>query len=157
MSVRACSLGEAVTAAFIHTKPPYSWYLLKGKPNRHLKKSIVTPASLGSLVLLPYGRGMRLVRTEQIIHIKASSNYSHIYFEDGTCLVVSKVLSWIEQRLPQSTFLRVHRTHLINIQHLQSITLSNDSELVLRTGEVLPVAKRKRQGVKSVLKSLTIQ
>jgi len=104
---------------------------------------------MGSLVLLPYGRGMRLVRTEQIIHIKASSNYSHIYFEDGTCLVVSKVLSWIEQRLPQSTFLRVHRTHLINIQHLHSITLSNDSELVLRTGEVLPVAKRR----KSILKN----
>jgi two-component system, LytTR family, response regulator len=106
--------------------------------------------TLSSNFLLPTNKGVEYIDTNTIIHIKALSNYSKLFFKNGQTLVVAKVLRWFEDKLP-ADFIRVHRTHVINKFFLQTNTIDDSSKIILTTGEVIEVSRRKK---KFVLKNI---
>ena len=92
------------------------------------------------------------VDAEQIIRIEASSNYSCIYFSDGKKLLVSKILYWFEERLPAETFVRVHRSHLINTGYISEITEHKPYSLLLNNGDRIELSRRKKTGFLNLYK-----
>jgi two-component system, LytTR family, response regulator len=93
-------------------------------------------------------KGISRLSLENIIRIQSSSNYSRIYFADNSYpLTVAKILQWFEEHLPAEMFLRTHRTHLVNRQHIESVTLPA-KRLRLSNGEVISISKRRKQWVK---------
>ena len=57
-----------------------------------------------------------LLHASNIIRIEAVSNYSRIYLSDGNTMVVAKVLHLFQNLLPETMFVRVHRSHLVLIR-----------------------------------------
>lgn len=112
-----------------------------------------TPAT-AELLLLPTCKGMEMIDPGSIIKIEALSNYSKLYFANGKCLVVAKVLYWFEERLAASGFIRVHRSYLINPNHIRQCCAGG---VVLLSGETIAVAKRKRTAFLQQLKQKALQ
>ena len=81
---------------------------------------------------------------KDIVRIQSISNYSKLYFNNGKTLVVAKVLRWFEEQLHSYQFVRIHRTHLINMNYMQSYTNNDGGQLLLHNGESIKVAKRKK-------------
>lgn len=79
-----------------------------------------------------------------ILRVEAHSSYSKIYFADqqGTMLV-SKVLAWVEGRLPQEMFVRVHRSHLVNRRYVKCINGVQSKTIELINGEMVAISRRK--------------
>jgi len=83
-----------------------------------------TKATAEPVIVLPTCKGIMIIPVQQIIRIQSISNYSKLFFRNaspatggGKTLVVAKVLHWFEE-LPQlSSFVRIHRTHLVNINY----------------------------------------
>jgi two-component system, LytTR family, response regulator len=96
--------------------------------------------------LLPTANGNEIIYFNSIIRIEAVSNYSRIYFFNGKKMVVSKLLSWFEQRLCSEIFTRVHRSHIIN---KGAIILYEDNKLMLKNSDVVNVARRKKTNFKA--------
>jgi two-component system, LytTR family, response regulator len=96
-------------------------------------------------------KGVELLSLQNIIRIQSISNYSKIYFVDKSHpLTVAKVLHWFEVNLPAEMFLRSHRTHLVNKEHIINVGLSSKT-MHLSNGEQIAISKRRTQWVKQGL------
>ena len=115
--------------------------------NTHPFSSLSTTAAV---LLLPTCKGLEVIDPTSIIKIEALSNYSRLYFASGKRLVVAKVLYWFEERLAVNGFIRVHRSHLINKNHIRTCCAGM---VVLLSGETVAVAKRKRAGFLQQIKN----
>jgi two-component system, LytTR family, response regulator len=91
---------------------------------------------------IPTNRGNKIVLEGDIIRIEACSNYCKIYFSNERPLVVAKVLHWFQDLLPEDTFCRIHRTHLVNRMYVTEVLES--CRLKLSNGDMLQISRRKK-------------
>jgi two-component system, LytTR family, response regulator len=96
------------------------------------------------VLLLNTSTGQHLIDTGTIIRIEALSNYCKLYFANGKTLVTAKLLKWFEEKLSPQSFVRMHRSHLINNHFLQP-NQCIDKGFVLLNGECIQVSRRKRK------------
>ena len=82
-----------------------------------------------------------LMPVADIIRIEAVSNYSRIYFSNGNTIVVAKVLHLLQDLLPETMFVRVHRSHLINKLFVKAIKGKNKKRLLMNNGEYIGVSR----------------
>ena len=101
--------------------------------------------------LIPTNKGTKTVLEENIIRIEASSNYCKIYFSNEKPLVVAKVLHWFQELLPEDTFCRIHRTHLVNRLYITDILGAKPNQLTLSNGDVIQMSRRKKNVYKNML------
>ena len=82
-----------------------------------------------------------LMPVADIIRIEAVSNYSRIYLSNGNTIVVAKVLHLLQDLLPETMFVRVHRSHLINKLFVKAIKGKNKKRLLMNNGEYIGVSR----------------
>ena len=86
-----------------------------------------------------------LMPAADIIRIEAVSNYSRIYLSNGNTIVVAKVLHLLQDLLPETMFVRVHRSHLVNKQFVENVKEKNGSRtLLFFNGETIPISRRNK-------------
>jgi two-component system, LytTR family, response regulator len=86
----------------------------------------------------------QLIDITSIIRIEAISNYSKVYFTNGTTMIVTKILRWFEEQLASEPFIRTHRTHLVNRNFISYYVNGMGGRVKLLNGEWVDVSKRKR-------------
>jgi len=91
-------------------------------------------------MIVPVSNGFEIVNLSSICYLKAEGSYTAIYFADNKQLLVSKNLKHFEFVLSgMPSFLRIHRSYLINVNMAKKITYKNGGELLLENGVELPV------------------
>ena len=104
-----------------------------------------------SKIMLPVHDGFELVRIRNIVYCKAEGNYSNVYTVSGEVIVVSKALKFLEDLLPDKVIYRPHKSYLINLNYIKSISRNNGGELLLENGSLIPVAKSQFKGLLDIL------
>ncbi|MBK7010765.1 MAG: LytTR family transcriptional regulator [Saprospiraceae bacterium] len=94
---------------------------------------------------------IRYVPIEEIIRLEADGNYTYIYKTGPKSYYSAKTLKEYDELLLGSRFLRVHRSHLINIDHI--ISYDKQGLISMTDGSVVEVSRRKRDFVQETLKS----
>lgn len=102
-------------------------------------------------IILTTHFGKEPVMFDSILRVEAVSNYSKLFFTNGKTLVVPKVLQWFEKNLLQEQFIRVHRSHLINIIYIQQYDSKGNKTILLKDNTHFQVARRKQSEVKRLL------
>jgi len=87
----------------------------------------------------------QVVPFEQILYCHSDNGYTTFFFTDGRKVVVSKSLSYYEDLLPESVFLRTHQSFVVNQRYIDKY--HKDGILVMRGGDEIPVSKRKRDEI----------
>jgi two-component system LytT family response regulator len=105
--------------------------------------------SVFSKIAFPLDTGYKLVKTNSIIYCESDVNYTTVYLMDGSKFVLSKTLKRIESLLPEDIFLRVHKSYLININHIIHYDKNREQLIELINGVKIPVAIRKKNEVLS--------
>lgn len=81
----------------------------------------------------------KVVRIEvrSICYVEAMSEYLRIYL-DGATRPITVLLSMkrMEERLPASTFMRIHRSHIVNLKKIKEVS---KNRVVLTSGAELPI------------------
>jgi two-component system, LytTR family, response regulator len=86
----------------------------------------------------------------EVIRLEAKSNYTVIYAVGQPPLTVAKVLADYEALLVPFGFLRVHRSRLINRQHIHG--MDGNGNLILRDAFKVDVSRRRMKEVKACLR-----
>ena len=86
-----------------------------------------------------------------IVRLEASSNYTNIFFTNKKKMLTAKVLKEFEQMLEPFGFVRTHRTHLVNRQHILYIT--REGNIVMKDASVAEISRRMKSGVMKILKN----
>lgn len=102
------------------------------------------PASpLSTRVAVPSRDGLVLLKHEDILYLEASDSYTVVHVRDGKRTISSKHIRVFETNLDPKKFFRVHKSYIINLEHLKSFSRSEGNMAVLDNGAMVPVSRRK--------------
>ncbi|MEL7313262.1 MAG: LytTR family DNA-binding domain-containing protein, partial [Pseudomonadota bacterium] len=92
------------------------------------------------------------VSSDQIVQVKGAGSFVEIMTTDGRKLLHADQLSGMESILP-STFIRVHRSHLVNTRFVKSLRRSpqGNGTLVLSDESEVPVSRRIMPSVRKAI------
>jgi len=79
-------------------------------------------------------------------------NYARAYFRDQKPML-ARALNHLEQRLDPTQFFRASRQHLINLEHIQSISadLGDGLSVQLKNGIQIEVSRRQARALRELL------
>ena len=80
------------------------------------------------------------LRFTEVLYVEAMDNYTRLHTAKGRH-VLSQTLKAVEQKLAGHPFVRVHRSYLVNLRHVDLIAPRH----VLIGGEKVPVSESQRQ------------
>ncbi len=95
-------------------------------------------------IAISTNEGLRFIKTEDIIYLEASVNYTYIHLANKEKHIISRTIKVFEEMLPADTFIRIHNSYIINKEHLEKYIRGEGGHVVLSSGVVLDVAKRKK-------------
>lgn len=86
---------------------------------------------------------------KDIYYIEAERNYCRIYSKDKEYLLVM-TLKDMGEKLPQGHFVRVHRSYIVNVEHVDEIALSH----VAVAKRAIPLSKSFKSDLMKVLQTI---
>ena len=95
--------------------------------------------------MIPIPGGFCCCMSDEILYMKAESNYTEIYFTNGTKKLLSKTLRILEDLLPAHKFFRVHKSYVVNASHIIEVMMTMETNVVkLSNGATLPISREKK-------------
>ncbi|QBE61983.1 LytR/AlgR family response regulator transcription factor [Pseudoduganella lutea] len=103
-------------------------------------------------VLIRDGARVHVIATEKIAWIEAQDDYVQIH-ADGKAWLKNATLGELEAQLDPGRFLRIHRSHLVNVDHVARIELAGkDSHAaILADGTKLPISRSGYQKIRAAM------
>ncbi len=99
---------------------------------------------------VPSSQGVFFFTLDEILRLEADRNYTVIHLVGKRPFVASKTLKHFEEMLEEFSFIRTHKSHLVNSFHI--VRLSNDHEYVLLSdGSKIEISRRKKDEVQQQL------
>lgn len=88
------------------------------------------------------------IKSEDILYLKALSNYTEIFLSNGRKVLLAKTLKQLTLQLPEAIFLRVHKSYIVNKLFMKQFITIPQTFVVLENDTVIPVSRQKRSFVK---------
>lgn len=114
---------------------------------RLLLENITTDNVSNSKIAFPIENGFKVVKINSILYCQSDINYTKVFLIDGSHFILSKTLKIIEDLLPNSIFLRVHKSYLVNFNYVIYFSRSLDAYIELSNHIKIPVSTRKKEDV----------
>ena len=99
----------------------------------------------------------QFVAVDSVVAVHANAHYTYV-FNGNDRLFCPLAISDVEQRLDSSRFVRVHRSHIVNIERVIGYKRSGDNELVeMQAAEhyAVPVSRNRVGSLKSRVAAIT--
>lgn len=93
------------------------------------------------LVAVSLGGTTRMIRQDAIHYVQAQGDYARLHTDDGSYLV-RVPMSDLEQQWAAAGFVRIHRSYLVALGHVERLRLGASNPTVLVGGVELPVSRR---------------
>ena len=103
-------------------------------------------------IILKSADSLQLVAVSDIIRAEADSNYTHFRLSGGKHVIVSRTIKEFEGMLSGSGIIRVHQSHLVNLNHVDKFIKRDGGYLQLKDGSSIPVSPNLK---KQVLQAIT--
>lgn len=105
-------------------------------------------------IVLPSSKGMEFVKLNDILFCKADNNYTIFHLVDKSKIIVSKTIGEYEEILKDYHFIRIHQSHIINLNYLKSYSKGEGGTVVLTNNTELEVSRRKKDEFLQKIKEL---
>lgn len=96
-------------------------------------------------VVLPTLEGFEVVEMEDILHLEANDNFTNFYLKNGSKKVICRTLKFYEDVLKDSGFMRIHRSHIVNLNYITSYKKGKGGQVELKDGSVVDVSASKKE------------
>lgn len=94
-------------------------------------------------VIIPESHGFKVLNADEVIRLEADDCYTHVFTSDAKKIIVSKTLKDFEDKIPDKYFFRVHRSHIVNLNHIKDYTKLDGGFITMSDGSKIPVSRRK--------------
>jgi len=103
------------------------------------------PASSINKIALPTMEGLQMISVQSIISCEAHDNYTTLILKDNKKLVVSCTLKVIEEMLEDYSFIRVHRSFLVNLHEVEKYVKGDGGYVVMSDGNHIYISRNKKE------------
>jgi len=91
-----------------------------------------------------------IVDSNDIVRCQSDSYYTNFFLSSGDKIFVSKTMKEYETLLADYGFIRVHNSHLVNINYIKSFTRKEGDYLIMKDGTKVPVSRRRKNVILNV-------
>jgi len=95
-------------------------------------------------IVLKTSERIYLVNVKDIVRCEAENNYTTFHIANGNKIMVSKTIKIYESLLSEYGFLRVHQSHLVNLNYIQHFDKPDGGMLVMSDNSAVPVSHQKK-------------
>lgn len=126
---------------------------IKTKENA-LQDEVLIPktSNVNGRITIPQQDGFEILETADIMYCKADDNYTEIYLNNNKKKLVSKTLKYFEEALMDSSFARVHKSYLVNVNEVVKYKKGKGGSVVLSNGKEIMVSASKKANLLSYFK-----
>ena len=114
-----------------------------------LQNQVLIPKSIKNIdgkITIPQQDGFEVLSNSDILYCKADDNYTEIYLKNNKRKVVSKTLKYFEEALSGLGFARVHKSYLVDVNHVVKYVKGKGGSVILSNGcEVMVSASKKAE------------
>jgi two-component system LytT family response regulator len=100
---------------------------------------------------VPTSNGVRLVKIQNIVRCESESNYTTFFMESGEKIVVTKTLKEYDEILNEMRFYRVHQSHLVNLEFVDSYVNRDGGYVIMEDGSQVEISRRKKEKFLEIL------
>jgi two-component system LytT family response regulator len=118
-----------------------------------LLNNIAEPIKNKKKIVLKTMERIYSVDLDDIIRFESDGGYTKVYLTDGKRIMVSKTMKEYDDLLMDAGFLRVHHSHLINMNHLFCFEKA-EGHVVMKDDSIVPVSNRKKDHLMELLNML---
>ena len=108
----------------------------------HNIKKVGSPLEMRLCV--PTQKGFTIVKLEEILYCEAQRSYTAFRLVPNKTLIVSKPLFDYERLLTDTSFLRIHKSFLINLLHVKEYERGEGGIVIMSNGMEIEVSRRKK-------------
>jgi DNA-binding LytR/AlgR family response regulator len=120
-------------------------------PTAPAQPTNATPPEMGDEVIpVELGGVTRFIRLADIRYVEAHGDYARLHTATGSGLVRA-ALNGLEERWRSAGFVRIHRSHLVSLGHIDELRLEDGHLSVTIGGAVLPVSRRHARHLRQLL------
>ncbi|WP_394344076.1 LytR/AlgR family response regulator transcription factor [Flavobacterium microcysteis] len=107
-----------------------------------LTASAKQPVPVDPFLYIRQGEGFQKISWTDILYIEGMQNYAKLHFKNQI-LVIHQTMISLEETLPKEKFFRIHKSFLVNIDHIDSIAGGRLSI----NGQQLPISRTRREAL----------
>ena len=96
---------------------------------------------------------LEILRANNIIRLEADGSYTLFLMSDGRKILSSKSLKYYEELMEEYLFLRVHKSHIVNLSYVMRFLKSDGGSVELRNGDKVPISRRRRDAFMEIYKN----
>jgi two-component system LytT family response regulator len=93
---------------------------------------------------LPTLKGFIVLKLEEILYCEAERSYTVFHLENNKTVTVSKPLTEYDQLLQDTSFLRVHKSFLVNMMHVKEYQRGEGGVVIMSNGAEIEISRRKK-------------
>jgi DNA-binding LytR/AlgR family response regulator len=121
------------------------------EPVQSQGQTSTAPPEVGDEVIpVELGGVTRFIRLADIRYVEAHGDYARLHTATGSGLVRA-ALNGLEERWRSAGFVRIHRSHLVSLGHIDELRLEDGHLSVTIGGAVLPVSRRHARHLRQLL------
>ncbi len=96
-------------------------------------------------ICIPSLKGFRVLQIRDIICCIARGNYTLFQIAGAAPLMASRPLNEYEELLADGFFVRAHKSHLVNLEHVKEYMRGEGGLLILSDGTEIEVSRRRKE------------
>ncbi len=117
-----------------------------------IEKPTVVQQQDQSLVICVKSYGdYRYIDSEDVLYFEADNNSTDLHLNNGEMITAFKTLKHFETVLPQTQFLRIHNSYIININQVSRIHTGNTVCYIKNSTTKLPFSKSYKENVDLII------
>lgn len=95
-------------------------------------------------IALPCDEGLIFVQLSDIVRLEARGGYTNVHMADKQKYVSSRIIKEYEEMLPDDIFMRIHNSHIINLNYVKKYQKGRGGVIVMSDDAQIEVAIRRR-------------
>ncbi len=104
-------------------------------------------------IAVPTLEGFELIPAEQILRCDANNNYTFLFLKSNIKIVACRSIREMEEQLQGfSFFIRVHHSHIVNLNEVVKYVRGEGGYLVLSDGSSINVSRSRKDSLLNILK-----
>ena len=114
-------------------------------------EKIQHPLGSANKIALPTMEGLQMISVETIISCEADDNYTIFHLKNNKKIVSSSTLKTIEELLEDHSFIRIHRSYLVNIKEIEKYIRTDGGYVIMSDGSQVFVSRNKKEELMKML------
>jgi DNA-binding LytR/AlgR family response regulator len=115
------------------------------------EKPIVVQKEQSLIICVKSYGDYRYIDSNDILYFEADNNSTDIHLNNGEMITAFKTLKHFETVLPQSQFLRIHNSYIINVNQVSRIHTGNTVCYIKNSTTKLPFSKSYKENVDLII------